>query len=125
MVQKLRGYNELLDELQKLKLEYEAVQREKISPRDRLSEESEKQRDTDENHQNRVNGLLNEFKKVKTENDQLQSQSGLFKRTQLQEEKQNISDLMERIGLTFYRFESKIFKLQFIFCRGLTQLMRI
>jgi len=101
LVQKLRGYNELLDELQKLKLEYESVQREKISLRDRLSEESERQRDTDENHQNRVNGLLNEFKKVKIENDKLQSQMAELKeqivqwRTQFQEEKQNISDLIE------------------------------
>ena len=109
MVQKLRGYNELLDELQKLKLEYESVQREKISLRDRLSEESERQRDTDENHQNRVNGLLNEFKKVKIENDKLQSQMAELKeqivqwRTQFQEEKQNISDLIERKGLKLDR----------------------
>ena len=102
LVQKLRGYNELLDELNRLKLEYETVQREKISLRDRLSEETEKQRDNDENHQSRVNGLLSEFKKVKIENDKLNSQMAQLKQQvlswqdQFEIEKQNISDLIER-----------------------------
>ena len=102
LVQKLRGYNELLDELNRLKLEYETVQREKISLRDRLSEETEKQRDNDENHQSRVNGLLSEFKKVKIENDKLNSQMAQLKQQvlswqdQFEIEKQNIFDLIER-----------------------------
>jgi len=101
LVQKLRGYNELLDELQRLKLEYESVQREKITLRDRLSEETEKQRDNDDQHQSRVNGLLSEFKKVKIENDKLNSEMAHLKKQvidwqdQFEAEKQNIVDLIE------------------------------
>ena len=104
LVQKLRGYNELLDELQRLKLEYESVQREKITLRDRLSEETEKQRDNDDQHQSRVNGLLSEFKKVKIENDKLNSEMAHLKKQvidwqdQFEAEKQNIVDLIERNG---------------------------
>ena len=105
LVQKLRGYNELLDELQRLKLEYESVQREKIALRERLSEETEKQRDNDDQHQSRVNGLLSEFKKVKIENDKLNTEMAHLKKQvtdwqdQFEMEKQNIVDLIERNGM--------------------------
>ena len=105
LVQKLRGYNELLDELQRLKLEYESVQREKIALRERLSEETEKQRDNDDQHQSRVNGLLSEFKKVKIENDKLNTEMAHLKKQvtdwqdQFEMEKQNIVDLIERNGI--------------------------
>lgn len=90
--------------MQRLKLEYESVQREKITLRDRLSEETEKQRDNDDQHQSRVNGLLSEFKKVKIENDKLNSEMAHLKKQvidwqdQFEAEKQNIVDLIERNG---------------------------
>ena len=62
--QKLKGYNEIMDELITMRNEYELVQQEKIKLREKLAVEEEKQLLSEENHQSRVNGLLAEFKKV-------------------------------------------------------------
>ena len=62
--QKLKGYNEIMDELITMRNEYELVQQEKIKLREKLAVEEEKQLLSEENHQSRVNGLLAEFRKV-------------------------------------------------------------
>ena len=76
--QKLKGYNEIMDELMTMRSEYELVQQEKIKLREKLAVEEEKQLLSEENHQSRVNGLLAEFKKVRLDLSPVDGQSAMF-----------------------------------------------
>ena len=113
--QKLKGYNDLAEELQKMKAEFELAQQEKVKLREKMSNELKRHEELESVHEERVNGLLSEFKKCKIENDKLKTEVQLqnnkiqeFK-ILFHEEKQNIADIIERkpdylILLIIHRF---------------------
>jgi len=100
--QKLKGYNELAEELQTMKTEFDLAQQEKVKLREKMSNELKRHEELESAHQQRVNGLLSEFKKCKIENDKLQTEQQINNNKILQfkilfdEEKQNIADIIER-----------------------------